>query len=212
VTEGSFYEWKDAVCDDGGANLVTWNFAAPPDAAVVEVPSHGRCDLKCEFDTLARQMGLQPPYYGHGATLDMIDGAILPRNPWAGRWSSEMPSGFFAGASGSTRVWREFYALGERGTPWMFWEPLQPAMHTRTWLDCCGVTWHYNLTTDYETRLVLKVNGWRQSNEDEQRFARYRALADQLAAQVSRWLQAIPPPEVSQQVREGLPARRQGTT
>lgn len=207
MTQGDFYEWKASHSDTYALNMVNWDFRAPPEAAVVEVQGHADGDVKARLEELARPMGLLPPQYEHGATVDITDPRILSWNPWQhyiGR-PEEMPHGWYPGAAGRTRVWREFYALGEQ--TWLLGiipTGRQPAKSNRTWLDCCGVTWQYRQVGDFETRVVLKVDGWRQSAEDRQSAARYLEMAHQLAARLSEWLNSIPAPEAARQARERL--------
>lgn len=180
----------------------------------VHIVSHGALNLKTEFVKIAQAMGMVPidQYRQNLVAEDRVEKKILDWKAFTPPDDEPlMPSGHYPGATGWTRLWREWWQIGARSAWWKFWETPQPRFSQRTYLEIACTTWCYKETGDLETHLVITVNSlpvWDNVGGvwiyDGEQFDRHKLYADRLAARICQILQSCPPIPQAQLIRERL--------
>jgi hypothetical protein len=107
-----------------------------------------------------------------------------PRNP-------RLPGGWYPGATGKTRLWREFFHVGRR-EGWFRKGPLKKNFESRVYLEVECVTRNYYESGDAHTDLVIWIRtvlSWSAAGttwgRDDYWFSKNRSAAQELARQIS---------------------------
>jgi len=179
----------------------------------IKVAFHGACNIRARFVQVAREMGLLPIdlYLPNLMAEDRTERTILDNDAWNPPKQDLriMPSGWFPGATGWTRLWREFWQIGVRETSWKFWEPLKPCSSARSYLQVECVTWCYDDIGDLETRLTIRVEALPVWNAivkswgcNQKWVARHKEVSEKLARHLFEFIKAHPQPPQCQTLRE----------
>jgi len=186
-------------------------------AVAVHVESHGALDVKRLFMRLARESGLVPidQYRPNLVAEDTVKQKILDADAWNPPDNEPvMPSGHYPGATGWTRLWREFWQIGQRRSRLRFWEPLEPRFDQRTWLEVSCVTWCYNEAGDLQTDLLIEIKVlpiWDPARRiwlyDGDPFDRHKAQAEKLAREICQLITARAPFPHARRVRDSARAQ-----
>jgi len=186
-------------------------------AVAVHVESHGALDVKRLFIRLAREAGLVPidQYRPNLVAEDTVKQQIVDADAWSPPDNEPtMPSGHYPGATGWTRLWREFWQIGVRRNRWKFWEPLEPRFSQRTWIEISCVTWCYNEAGDFQTDLTFQIQVlpvWDPAQRiwmyDSEQFDRHKAAAEKLAGKLCELITARAPFPHAKRVRESARAQ-----
>jgi hypothetical protein len=169
----------------------------------LHVESHGAIDVKKLFIELARKINLVPidMYRPNLMAEDRVQQQLVDWDAWSPPDDEKiMPSGQYPGASGWTRLWKEFWQIGQRSSSWRFWEPLEPRFDQRTWLEVSCVTWCYNEAGDFQTHLTIEIKFlpiWDPKQRvwmyDGGHFDNHKAVAEKLARKLCEVLTGTPP-------------------
>lgn len=117
---------------------------------------HGRCDTKKLFEAVAKDCGLINIGWRKSglSPIDNVKNQITDTLPFDTGEESKMPSGWSPGATGHTRIWRDFYQVGEKK---YFWSKFDANLTRRTHLIVSGATWYFDGYHDFETRISMSV-------------------------------------------------------
>lgn len=124
----------------------------------VRVLRHGDADLQSILKDAAESAGLLKlaPILVGQKELNKTDRSILPVNACLGATKGEMPTGYTAGMTGSTVMFRLFYQIPKRA-----WGPFSTPVRDKdagVYLDISGMTWTMNDGTgDSQTQLLVRV-------------------------------------------------------
>jgi len=185
-------------------------------SVAVHVESHGALDVKRLFISLASEGGLVPidKYRPNLLAEDKVKQQLLDADAWNPPDNEKvMPCGYYPGATGWTRLWREFWQIGARHTWWKFWEPLVPDFSQKTWIEVSCVTWCYTEAGDLQTDLMFEVKVlpvWDPKQGiwmfDGEPFDRHKAAAEKLARKMCDVITGTAPFPHAKRVRESARA------
>lgn len=186
-------------------------------SVAVHVESHGALDTKRLFIRLAagQALVLIDKYRPNLVAEDSVKSKLLDADAWSPPDNEKvLASGHYPGATGWTRLWREFWQIGQRQCAWKFWQPLEPRFSQRTWLEVSCVTWCYNEAGDFQTDIVIDVKVlpvWDRERGiwvfDGEPFDRHKNAAEKLAAKLRERIAASPAPAHAKRVRENARAQ-----
>jgi len=178
----------------------------------IHVQSHGACDVKQLFFREAERLGMVAIHVQRPNLVpeDRREKKILDWDAFSPPDDERtMPFGHYKGATGWTRLWKEYWHLGKRREPWKFWTPLEPDFSQRTWIDILCVTWCYNELGDLETKFSLEVRSlyaWDVALgkwvHDEFHCERHKQVAKKLAKAMLDSIAAHKPLVYATRVRE----------
>lgn len=225
--------WSDALCDESMGSVIEIDQPHKHGKALTEeqrrmldkirndpnrkffgthIINHGFVDVAVEFRRIATELGcvridqLTPNFTGS----DSIIHKLADWNRWSEPFLREkMPSGWYEGAKGSTRIFRQFWQL-EKG----FFHPEKETRFDRfagMVLDVVAVTWHYKEPGDYETRFQIMVKTLPEYSDAEggwgirqDPFRRYQPKADELNERMARALSLYRPDPWCKQIRQDI--------
>lgn len=73
------------------------------------------------------------------------------------RTGCRVPAGYYEGAIGCTRVWRQFWQVGKRRSVFPWNTELEVDRNAQTYLEVNITTWYYGQACDFETRLEMRI-------------------------------------------------------
>ncbi|HNB14356.1 MAG TPA: hypothetical protein PLC15_03200 [Candidatus Obscuribacter sp.] len=90
-------------------------------------------------------------------SLAPTEAALLSPKEQERRKGCRVPAGYYDGANGFTRIWRQYWQVGKRKSmvPWDGSVKLD--REQRTYLEVSIITWYYGEALDYETRLDIRI-------------------------------------------------------
>lgn len=142
------------------------------------VVGHGSIDVPALFSKVATKLGMLRictvignfvPLNDNKYNLTDWDGGIslAPITPEMAltltprdverRLGCRVPAGYYDGATGTTRVWRQYWQLGKRDSllPWRRQRGYD--RNQSTYIEVRVITWFYGEALDYETRLEMRI-------------------------------------------------------
>lgn len=148
------------------------------------------------------------------APSDEVQNALLDTSPFDDRvGNTPMGAGWYEGATGHTRLWKDFYMVGKK--PLFGRRYADPAqLETGVYLAIAGATWYYDQTMDFETRIALSVKCRTKWNPDVPEWAgvqhladQHRELAEKAACLLREWFKCFPVDESSCWLRKAITDR-----
>ena len=180
------------------------------------VINHGFVDVETEFAKIAERLDCvridtcTPNFAGSNSVIRKL----ADWNRWNEPFMREkVPTGWYKGAKGHTRVIRQFWQL-KKG----FWDSEKDSRFDRfagMVLDVIAVTWYYKEPGDFETRFQILIktlpeynagfdSGWGIRRKP---FPRYQLAAQRLNEQMARVLSAKLPQASSFRIRREIRER-----
>ncbi len=123
---------------------------------VVHVSSHGQSAICTEIEQITRKLGMVRIEFR--PNFDPVDVLKYELADWTASEPYQhinMPEGFYPGATGRTRIMRQYWQVGKR--PRMFNTLPVFDKSASTYIEISIVQWRYDYPGDYETKLVLSV-------------------------------------------------------
>lgn len=178
----------------------------------IHVTNHGQIVIDQEFGRIAKELGcvridqVTPNFFASSETLT----ELADWNNWRAPFTRHrVPAGFYPNATGTTRIWKQYWQVAHKKHPWdWLFEDYGPK-HNPNWafdakcntiLEVTGVTWFYREACDFETRFHIKVVSLPYLDPYDKRwgilldpFRKYQKAARQLAEAMLRRLKAAPP-------------------
>jgi hypothetical protein len=198
--------------DGGAANPVeVQGVSISEDMVVIEVLSHGACDIKRKFEELVQEAGI--------ISLDKCTPNLVAEEQMqmhiAGRRAlddsnnKELPAGSRLSSTGNTRMWRTHWQIGQRKNWWAFWEELGPWKTARVYIKVSCITWFYAQVGDYQTYMIIKVErlpvwdvGLNQWRHNQKAFIPHKKAAEDLGNQIYEFLRSVTPLESATKMRD----------
>lgn len=201
----------------------------------IHVTNHGLIMLNSEFKEIAEKAGcvridtVTPNFYASDEMLPELADWNTWKPPFTRR---RVPAGFYPNATGTTRVWKQYWQVKHKdGGGWLL-EDHGPK-HNPKWrfdrfcntvLEVTCVTWYYREACDYETRFSIRVMSTpyldphdKQWGYLKEPFERHQKMARSLAELMLHRLKACPPHpvavknrgEILKKARESADKRRE---
>lgn len=127
---------------------------------VVHVANHGQSAILTEIERIARRHDLLriDLFRPNFDPVDVLKYELADWSAFSEPYQHvNMPEGFYPGATGHTRIVRQYWQVGKR--PRMFALRTPPVFDkdASTFIELSVIQWRYDFTGDYETKLVLTV-------------------------------------------------------
>lgn len=232
--------WSDPVCDEGVCSTIEIDRPHKPnherelseeqkkaiDSLIKDpmrkfygahVVSHGYVDVMTEFARIADEVGCEridtatPNFPG----ADIVHDELSDWNRWNPPFTrKKVPTGWYEGAEGSTRIVRQFWQLNKG-----FFHPEKFRRFDRLagmTLEVVAVTWRYHEPGDYETRFQILVKTMPEFDPKARSFGirkypfrRYQAKALELTKRIAYLLHTAPPDDEAIDKRDEIIERLQ---
>ncbi|CAN5484915.1 hypothetical protein BH11CYA1_BH11CYA1_20540 [soil metagenome] len=118
--------------------------------------------------------------------VDLTDTQISDWSRFSPPYSrTNTPAGFYPGAAGLTRVFKQYWQVTEPGRWWVWGEKAKFDRTKSTYIEVSIVTWFFADIGDYETRIDINVVSLPMLDRTDKVWARKRTplVAHQLAAE-----------------------------
>lgn len=186
----------------------------PKDTAAAKCRANPRAKL-C---SILKELGLVDVGFSvrDVAPSDEVQDRLMDTTPFDDRvGNTPMGAGWYEGATGHTRLWKDFYMVGKKPLIGPRY-PDKALLETGVYLAIAGATWYYDQSMDFETRIALSVKCRVKYNPDVPEWAGIKPLADQhreLAEKAARllleWFKCFPVDEGSCRLRQVIMDRPQ---
>ncbi len=127
---------------------------------VVHVANHGQPNILTEIERIARRHDLLriDQFRPNFDPVDVLKHELADWTAFSEPYQGiNMPEGYYPGATGRTRIIRQYWQVGKR--PRMIAIKTLPQFDNKasTFIEIAVVQWRYDFTGDYETKLVLTI-------------------------------------------------------
>jgi hypothetical protein len=170
---------------------------------VVHVANHGQAAINGVIQSVARQCDMlridqMRPNYD---SADIMKYEIADWTAFSEPYQHvNMPEGYYPGATGHTRILRQYWQVGKRPS---LWAPKTPPVFDKlamTFIEVTSITWRYFETGDYETKFILTVGSlpvWDETvgawGYKREPFERHQRAAMRLCQKVFEYLVKLEP-------------------
>ncbi len=181
---------------------------------VVHVANHAQSAIRQEIEHNARmhdllRIDLFRPNF------DAIDELQCELTEWSPpmepHQQADVPRGYFPGATGRTRIIRQYWQVGNR--PGLLVHNALPVFDTdaSTFIELSLIEWHYNFTGDYETKLAVRVISLPVWDEvagtwsyKRSKFKLHQRAAISVCENIFVYLTALAPTQTSKLLRNAI--------
>ncbi len=170
---------------------------------VVHVSNHGQAAINGVIQSVARQCDMlridqMRPNYD---SADIMKYEIADWTAFSEPYQHvNMPEGFYPGATGHTRILRQYWQVGKRPS---LWAPKTAPVFDKlamTFIEVTSITWRYFETGDYETKFILTVGSlpvWDETvgawGYKREPFERHQRAAKKLCEKIFEYLANLEP-------------------
>jgi hypothetical protein len=125
-----------------------------------------------------------------------------------------MPEGFYPGATGRTRIIRQYWQVGKRPRLFALKTPPVFDKDASTFIELSVIEWRYDFTGDYETKLILTIGSLPVWDEvagawgyKRTPFERHQRAALKICNHIFNYLSGLAPTRASQYLRAHINAK-----
>ncbi len=90
-------------------------------------------------------------------SLAPTEASLLSAKEQERRKGCRVPAGYYDGATGFTRIWRQYWQVGKRKSMMPWDGSVRLDREQRTYLEVSIITWYYGEALDFETRLDIRI-------------------------------------------------------
>lgn len=127
---------------------------------VVHVANHGQPAILTEIEKIARRHDMLriDQFRPNFDPVDVLKYELADWSAFSEPYQGiNMPEGYWPGATGRTRIIRQYWQVGKRPRLIALRTPPQFDNKASTVIEISVVQWRYDFTGDYETKLVLNI-------------------------------------------------------
>lgn len=184
---------------------------------VVHVANHAQPAILAEIERIARKHDLLriDQFRPNFESVDLLKYELADWSAFSEPYQHiNMPEGYFPGATGRTRIIRQYWQVGKR--PRLFALNTRPVFDkdASTFIEIAIVQWRYDYTGDYETKLMLTIGSlpvWDDTagawGYKRTPFERHQRAAVKICNHVFDYLSKLTPPRSSQALRAAVRAK-----
>lgn len=202
------------------------------------VVGHGDLDVPAAFTAIAKELFMtrvctvigsfvpideikrQLTDWNGAIPLVPIDAEMMTPRDIERRLGCRVPAGYYDGATGFTRVWRQYWQVGARKGFWPMLRRTVLDRNQKTYVEVKTITWFFAEAGDYETRFEMRIISlpvWKfdRAIKDTGRWYsrggpwhRHQKTCDELLAKLFNVLKHHGPSDLIKRRRAEIEARR----